>query len=128
MAVLLFAVGMTGCAAVPTPSPTPGFGPATWALDPAFPDPTAHSIDFHILVWERACSGGSAATGRMSAPVLEYAAQTVTITIEVRGLGGILTCPGNEATPSTVRLAEPLGDRTLLDGGRDPVAVPTFPY
>ncbi len=40
------------------------FGPASWALDPAFPPPTPASVDLHILVWERACSGGSPTTGR----------------------------------------------------------------
>ena len=126
--VLLFAVGSTSCTAVPTPSPTPGFGPATWVLDSAFPVPTANSTELHILVWERACAGGSAATGRMSTPLIEYAADTITITIKVRGLGGVQSCPSNQATPSTVRLAEPVGNRDFLDGGRDPVAAPTFPY
>lgn len=120
MAVLLVTVGVTGCAASPIASPSPGFGPATWALDPAFPTPTAASTELHILVWERACAGGSAAKGRMSTPLIEYAAETVTITVGVRGLPGVQTCQGNQATPLAVQLTEPLRDRTLLDGGRDP--------
>ena len=35
------------------------FGPASWALDPAFASPTPNATELHILVWERTCSGGS---------------------------------------------------------------------
>jgi len=127
MAVLLVTVAVAGCAASPIASPSPGFGPATWALDPAFQSPAANSTELHILVWERACASGSAATGRMSTPLIDYAAGTVTITVEVRGLPGIQACPGNQATPLAVQLTEPLGDRTLLDGGRDPIGPPSPP-
>ena len=107
-------------------APDPQFGRATWALDPAFAPPGPDSTELHILVWELACSGGSPATGRMSAPVIDLAATTVTITIGVRPLGGPQACPGPPGTPAIVRLAEPLGARILLDGGRVPVA-PPFP-
>ena len=127
MTVLLVTVGVAGCAASPIASPSPGFEPARWALDPAFPSPTAASTELHILVWERACASGSAATGRMSTPLIEYAAETVTITVGVRGLPGVQACPSNQATPLAVQLTEPLGDRTLLDGGRDPIGPPSPP-
>lgn len=129
VAVLLFAVA--GCTALPNPSssssPPPGFGPATWALDPTFPPPAADSTELHVLVWETACSSGRLATGRMSAPLLDFAESTVTITIQVRGVTGNQECPLPQGTPNTVRLTEPLGARTLLDGGRDPVGTPAFP-
>jgi hypothetical protein len=101
------------------------FGRATWALDPAFASPAPASTELHILVWERACSSGSPTTGRMSAPDIEYAPETVTITIGVRPLGGPQACPGPPGTPATVGLAEPLGTRTLLDGGRVPPSPPS---
>lgn len=101
------------------------FGPATWALDPAFPSPGPQSAELHILVWEEACSGGSPTTGRMSAPVIEYTPQTVTITIGVRSLAGAQTCPLPPGTPALVRLTEPLGNRALLDGGHVPPAPPS---
>lgn len=101
------------------------FGPATWALDPAFASPAPDSTELHILVWERACSSGSPATGRMSAPVIENAAGTVTITIGVRPLGDIQSCPMPPGTPVLLRLPEPLGKRTLLDGGHVPPAPPS---
>jgi hypothetical protein len=53
----------------------------------------------------------------------------VTITIGVRPLevapGTLLNCGGPPGTPASVRLSEPLGDRTLLDGGRVPPAPPS---
>jgi hypothetical protein len=103
----------------------PEFGTATWALDPAFPAPTPGSTALHILVWERACSSGRPTTGRMSAPVIAYGPTTVTITIGVRPLTGLQQCPGPPGTPAVVGLAEPLGGRTLLDGGRVPAAPPS---
>lgn len=101
------------------------FGPATWALDPDFPAPDAGTTELHVLVWERACSSGRPTTGRMSAPVVEYAPDTVTITIGVRPVGGDQDCQGPPGTPAIVTLPQPLGDRMLLDGGRHPPAEPS---
>lgn len=134
LVVVTLALG--GCAAGPAPLPTwpvspeqlpaatvalsADFGPARWELDPSFAAPTADTTQLHILVWEQACSNGSPATGRISAPVVQYAATTVTITLGVRplevGAGTLLTCPGPPGTPATMDLAEPLGQRTLIDG------------
>jgi hypothetical protein len=118
--------GMGGC--VPRVVLSAELGPATWALDPAFPAPAATTTQLHILVWELACSGGSPATGRISAPAVQYAATSVTITLGVRPLqiapGTAVTCPGPPGTPATMTLAEPLGNRTLLDGGLVPPAPP----
>lgn len=103
------------------------FETATWTLDPAFPSPTPDSSELHVLVQERACSGGSPPTNRMSAPIIEYAPETVTVTLGVRPLGGIQTCIGIPATPALVHLTEPLGKRILLDGGPYPPAPPSSP-
>jgi hypothetical protein len=145
VAAALMLTGLAGCSAVPGASapvatwpvspevlppgtsgaPDPQFGRAIWALDPAFVSPGSDATELHILVWEMACSSGSPATGRMSTPVIAYTATTVTITIGVRPLGGPQACPGPPGTPATLRLAEPLGTRTLLDGGRVPPAPPS---
>ncbi len=104
------------------------FGPATWALDPAYPVPNAATTDLHVLVWERACSSGLPTTGRMSAPVIVSTADSLTITIGVRPPpGDTQSCPLPAGTPALVRLREPLGSRTLLDGGRVPPGPPTKP-
>jgi hypothetical protein len=108
---------------------SPEFGPATWALDPAFPSPAPDSTELHLLVWEGDCSGGAPATGRMSAPVVGFTASTVTITIGVRPLpvppGTALGCPLPPGTPASMELSEPVGHRTLLDGGHVPPAPPS---
>ena len=111
LGLVLAVVGLGGCAASPAttnplptwpvspeqlPNPTsdlsPDFGPATWALDPAFPTSVADTSELRILVWERACSGGSPASGRNSTPVVQYTGAAVTITLGVRPL---------EAAPGT---------------------------
>jgi hypothetical protein len=115
--------GIGGCTLMVVLSPE--FGTATWALNPASAAPTAASTELNILVWERTCSGGSPTSGRMSAPVVDYGADSVIVTIGVRPLEGMQTCPGPPGTPALLRLAEPLGDRTLLDGAYVPPAPPT---
>ncbi|HYN48833.1 MAG TPA: hypothetical protein VER83_08190 [Candidatus Nanopelagicales bacterium] len=118
-------VGMGAC--TPLVVLSDEFGPATWALDPAFPAPIDETTQLRVLVSERACASGSPTTGRMSAPVVVVSAATVTVTIGVRPLGGIQTCPLPPGTPAIVTLPEPLGNRALLDGGRVPPAPPSAP-
>jgi hypothetical protein len=105
-----------------------GYGPASWALNPAFPAPTADTTTLEILVWEDACSSAAPTTGRMSAPVIEYGALTVTITLGVRPLLGPQTCPLGRGTPASLRLSQSLGTRTLLNGGTFPAAAPSPPF
>lgn len=102
--------------------PSAQFGPATLVLDDAFPAPTPDSTELRILVLERRCSSGSPATGRMSDPLIGYTAESVTVTIGVRPLAGDQDCIGFPGTPALVRLTEPLGDRSLLDGAHVPPA------
>lgn len=120
--------GMGGCD--PRVVLSPEFGPATWALDATFPAPAADTTDLHVEVWERACDNGEQVTGKISEPVVDDAASTVTITLGVRlptaEPGQAFTCPRPiHGTPFTIHLSEPLGSRTLLDGGRVPPAPPT---
>jgi hypothetical protein len=95
------------------------------APDPAFPSPGPDSTSIHILVWEAVCASGRPTTGRMSAPAVTFGPTTVTIKIGVRPLGGVQACPGPPGTPAVLILPEPLGARTLLDGGRTPVGPPS---
>jgi hypothetical protein len=64
----------------------------------------------------------------MSAPVIEYAERTLTITIGVRPLEGPQTCPLGQGTPAIITLPQPLGARTLLDGYRYPAVEPVAPF
>ena len=140
---VIAALLLSGCGTVGNESPLPtwpeppetlppatdtvpaGFELAMWAPDPAFSPPGPGSTSMHILVWEMACASGRPTTGRMSAPAVSFGSTTVTVTISVRPLGGIQTCPGPSGTPAILILPEPLGARTLLDGGRTPVGPPS---
>ncbi len=104
------------------------FGPAYWALDPDYPAPDPSTTELHVLVWELACNGGGPTTGRTSAPVVEFAAGRVTITIGVRALEGEQTCQLGPGTPAIVTLPQPLGERTLFDGYAYPPVVPSPPF
>jgi hypothetical protein len=80
----------------------------------------ASATSFRALVTEFACASGKSASGRIGKPRIAYTNESVTITIGVRPLQGTQDCPGNPATPLTVRLSEPLGTRTLFNGGPYP--------
>jgi len=104
-----------------------GFGRADWTLDPTLPLPGPMATHFDALVTEWSCSGGLSAADRILGPQVVRSPSVVLVTFVVRwpaiaGAG----CPVNPATRVSVDLGEPLGLRTLLDGGRlpfgDPVA------
>lgn len=87
-------------------------GPADLTLAEV-PSPAATSVE--LLVHERACVSGAAATGRVELIELRETAEEVRVHIEVRPLGGNQTCPGNPPTPFAVDLSEPLGEREIVD-------------
>lgn len=94
-----------------------GMRHADWSLDPSFPAPTSNGRNLHVLVVEISCSGGASPEGRILPPLVIYGSDSVLIAVAVRPLPGANDCVGNPAYPFTVRLAEPLGSRSLLDGG-----------
>jgi hypothetical protein len=98
------------------PTHPTGFA-AEWRLDPAAPPPTRESIEIPILVQERSCASGQPATGRIEPPRVFADDRRVVVALFVRPDEGLQTCPGNPDTPHVLHLAEPLGDRRLLDGG-----------
>jgi hypothetical protein len=91
-----------------------GIGRATWWLDPAADPPGQEATELSALIVEQSCASGQPPVGRVLAPAIVYGADAITITIAVRVIGG--DCPSNPAFPLTIQLAEPLGDRALLDG------------
>lgn len=97
-------------------------GPASWA-PVAAGGLDAGTAVIDVLVVERACSGGDNAAGRITEPEISYGPDTVVVTLRVIPKPGVNTCPGNEPTPYTLILDEPLGGRTL-DGGTDPPSPP----
>ena len=89
----------------------------TVGLDPAHM-PSSDTTELNLLVTESGCNSGQNADGRVKLVSLDETDDTVTVTIGVKSRGGSQTCPSNPATPFTVKLAAPLGDRTLMDGTR----------
>jgi hypothetical protein len=99
-------------------------GAATWTHDPDVeigPDTT------EVIAWvtESACASGQSSADRIIGPDIQVSADAIVVTFRVKALLGVSqTCPSNPPTRVTVRLPEPLGDRVLLDGGREPPEEP----
>lgn len=101
-------------------------GPGLEAADVTLatePVPQARALE--LLVRERECASGQDADGRIEVDV-EETAEEVLLRIGVRPPGGGQDCPTNPATPFTVELTEPLGEREVVDASvvpARPVAV-----
>ena len=100
----------------PRPFTADDGGPATWALNPAFPAPEASSTELHLLIVENACASASSPVGRVLPPIVDYGTDTLTANIRVRPIGGIANCPGNPSQAITVVLPQPLGGRSVVGG------------
>ncbi|WP_424467028.1 hypothetical protein [Pseudoclavibacter helvolus] len=88
--------------------------PATWRLvEPS--TVSASSDELHIEVTRLGCSGGE--TGEVLEPQVTYEAEHIVIRVDVVPVYGLQTCPGNDAVPVVVQLTEPIGSRSLIDGG-----------
>ncbi|WP_068480453.1 hypothetical protein [Pseudoclavibacter helvolus] len=89
--------------------------PATWHLiDPSAISPTSDQID--IEVTRLGCASGT--TGEILEPKVTYEAEQIVIRVDVAPAGaGPQTCQGNDAVPVVVELTEPIGLRSLIDGG-----------
>ena len=101
-----------------------GLGPATWEL--AHPVASTSTV-IEALVGEGACSNGETAAGRIAPPLVVYGPDTISIAFGVAPLkvpaGALLTCGRPPTTPVTVNLAQPIGQRSLLDAGAAPPRV-----
>ena len=114
--LLAFVVAVSACTFVPA-------APATWTFDPddiIGPGTT----EFTVWVTEQDCAGGQSSADRIYGPDVQTSAVAVVVTFRVRPLSGYQRCQSNPATPISVRLPQPLGDRPLLDGGREPPQEP----
>jgi hypothetical protein len=99
------------------PLVTHGMGGSEWRVEDGT-SPTADATSVRAEVHERSCASGQTATGRIADPLLEYGEDAIVITIPVRQVDArFVTCQGNPRTPFVIELAEPIGDRLLLDGG-----------
>ena len=87
-----------------------------WRLDPAFPAPDPTTQRLHVLGY-LACDGSE----RAGEPMIHLTDDAALIAIPMRTTrsGGSGACLG--PTKMTIRLPEPLGDRTLYDVGSLPI-------
>lgn len=104
----------------PSLSPTPALSTAegavlaTWVLRKPG-DVSATSTRLTLAVTRVACSDGR--TGKVQTPRVTYEKKRIVIRTDVEPLTeGPHTCPGNSPVSITVELAEPIGERVLVDG------------
>jgi hypothetical protein len=91
--------------------------PAVWHLDPDQPAPGPAATSFTAMVTEQDCSSGREITSLLLPPVIEYLEVQVTVSLYLEPLpAGAHECQGTLPTPFVIELAEPLGDRQLIDG------------
>lgn len=84
-------------------------------LDPGLP-PATGSNRLSLLVTEFDCNSGQTAEGRIEVVKLVETESTVEVVLGVRPSGAeSATCQMNPATPFTVDLERPLGNRSVLD-------------
>ncbi len=93
-----------------------GLGVVEWELDAGAPPPEAGTTELQVLVTERACTGGRELGERLLGPQVVETDESVRISFAAIALTGNHACPSNPATPVTVELDAPLGDRELRDG------------
>jgi hypothetical protein len=79
--------------------------------------PSPESRELSLLVTESSCNSGHDAEGRIEVVSVEETADRVSLILGVRPPRGAQNCPSNPATPFTVTLTEPLGNREVVDGG-----------
>lgn len=103
----------------------PGQGAASlWALDSNVVAPSPEDRSIRVLVDERNCASGASASDRVREPFIVYTPDAVQIGLTVKPRAGFQTRPGVPPSPYTVKLREPLGNRQLLDYGREPIGPP----
>ena len=102
-------------------------GPAAWWLDPDAPAPGPDATVIPALIREQACASGATPEGRVLPPEIYYATGAILVIVKVRHRPGGQDCQGNPAFPIEIQLAEPLGERKLLDGSEQPPRDATVP-
>lgn len=103
-----------------------GLGPATVILDPdREPDP--NSTELPVLINERSCASGQAPVDREIVPVVAETDTTVELTVLVAPVRGGANCQGNPFHPIVITLAQPLGERTVIDATSQPGQVRSWP-
>ncbi len=101
-----------GVSGAPPGSSRSGSETGTWELQGT---PSPEATEVAVLVTRLECASG--VTGEVLAPVVHLADDRVVIETPVADNGSdAAECPSNDAVSVTVRLGEPLGNRSLVDG------------
>lgn len=79
----------------------------------------AAASQLRLLVVEQACASGEDATDRVLVEV-DADDDEIRLLVGVAPRDGDQSCPSNPATPFTVDLNEPVGNRQVIDVGRYP--------
>lgn len=79
------------------------------------PPPDKTSRELRLQVTEQTCNGGEDAAGRIVVLSVDETDDQVSLVLGVRPRGGPQACPSNPATPFTVTLSQPLGEREVVD-------------
>ena len=105
----------------PTDPPAAEAGSATWWVDSQLIPLAPETTTIKGFVMETACASGQSPEGRVNEPVIQYTAESVTVTFTIAPPpGDAQDCQSNPEFPVEVTLSEPLGERALLDGGTTP--------
>lgn len=97
-----------------------GVGPATWIIDPAYPDPIAQDSTVHLLVTETACASGESAADRLAPAYVVASPYRIDITIGVHARPGGGRCPSNPPIAVEIDLGSPIDNRPLIDPNAPP--------
>ena len=90
-----------------------GLSVVTWKLDPRQAPPGPDDTSFTVLATEQACSSQD---NQLLGPQIVETDTTVLIAFALIAQVDICVLPVNPATPVTIELDAPLGDRILRDG------------
>lgn len=96
-----------------------GAEPARWELSPGS-TPTPETRRLQLRVFEQACSSGRSPEGRVGPAAVVYRDDALIVIIATRPLPGAQTCEPGPPVDIEFDLAEPLGDRALLNGATLP--------
>jgi hypothetical protein len=77
------------------------------------PDPASRTVQLNVF--EESCNSGRNADGRVEVVRVDETDDRVSVILGVRPPQGNQTCPSNPATPFTLTLAEPVGDREIVN-------------